>query len=133
MKGVIAVEETFQPGNNDYFSSISSVKSFGVVFEDDGQTGYFYALDTTDGKTNILDAVSIYDVENVTDLHIPSVLNIVWSPDGQKAALFINRYPHAIFDFASKRGYCRRNFPEPNQSWTAHSHEWSEDALALFD
>ena len=33
------------------------------VFEDDGQTGYFYALDFTRGENPIVDAVEVYESE----------------------------------------------------------------------
>jgi hypothetical protein len=57
----------------------------------------------------------------------------VWSEDGAKCALLINDYPHAAFDFAAKRGYCRTNFPNfPNKverSWSESDHSWSDEAV----
>ncbi len=79
-----------------------------------------------------MDALHIYNVANVTDRAKPSVVQLVWSRDGLKAALLINRYPHAVFDFESRRGYCRTGFPPPDKIWTQHSHEWSDDAQELF-
>ncbi len=73
------------------------VTNFGAVFEDDGQTGYFYALDRSRKDMPILDAVHIYNAENVTDRERPSVFQIVWTADGTKTALYINDYPHAVF------------------------------------
>lgn len=131
-KGSIGAEMTLMVGTKDVLDSKSPKNDFAVVFEDDGDTGYLYALDTTRNNQPILDAVSIYDVTNVTDRDKPSKFVIVWSQDGLKAALFINDYPHAVFDFAAKRGYCRRNFPEPSKNWTKHSHEWNDSALDLF-
>jgi hypothetical protein len=69
----------------------------------------------------------------VTDRHLPSKVELVWSEDDKKAALLINRYPHAIFDFEAKRGYCRTGFPEPSKDgWTQYSHEWDDIAENLF-
>jgi hypothetical protein len=92
-----------------------------------------YALDTSRVDDPIVDAMHIYNASVVTDKHLPSKAQIVWSQDGLKAALLINRYPHAIFDFAAKRGYCRTGFPVPApDKWTKFGHEWDENALDLF-
>jgi len=92
-------------------------------------------LDTTQGENPILDALHIYDVESVSDRHRPSKVRIVWSPDDRKAALLINDYPHAVFDFARKRGYCRNGFPAPgaDEDWSAGGHEWDDSVLQLFE
>ena len=132
LKGSIGGERTFKVGNKEVLDSKSPKNDFAVVFEDDSDTGYLYALDTARKEQPILDAVSIYDVKNVTDRDKPSKFVIIWSVDGLKAALFINNYPHAVFDFSAKRGYCRRNFPEPDKKWTTFSHEWADSALDLF-
>jgi hypothetical protein len=107
---------------------------FVAVFEDDNETGYFYALDTSANDNPIQDALHIYDAHNVSDKEKPSVVKIGWSRDNQKVALLINGYPHAIFDFQAKRGYSRGGFPPaPKGSpWATHGHEWSDSALELF-
>jgi hypothetical protein len=102
---------------------------YGAVFEDDGEAGYFYALDHRDGENPIQDAVHIYNVASISDSATPSTVQIVWSGDGQKAGLIINRYPHAIIDFAARRAVCRSGFPAPGPGWTGH--EWDEGAVAL--
>jgi len=80
-----------------------------------------------------VDALHIYNVTNVTDRHIPSTVQIVWSSDDLKALLLINRYPHAAFDFSTKRGYCRTGFPPPTHTgWTQHSHEWDDKVVEMF-
>ncbi|KAB2648030.1 MAG: DUF2251 domain-containing protein [Verrucomicrobia bacterium] len=103
---------------------------FGVVFEDDEQTGYFYARDFTVDAADISDALHIYSVEGVTDRHIPSEVHILWSRDSTKACLIINRYPHAVFDFTAKRGYSRDVFPEPSPGWTHHP--WDDSVRGNF-
>ncbi len=82
-----------------------------AFFEDDGESGYFYALDLSRTGDMILDAIDIYNVENVVDRDRPSQVEIVWSKDGSRCALLINNYPHAAFDFAARRRYCRTEFP----------------------
>jgi hypothetical protein len=105
-----------------------------AVFEDDGDTGYFYALDTSVEGNPFQDAVHIYNTANVTDREKPVFAAIGWSIDNKKVVLLINDYPHAIFDFDGKQGYCRTGFPPPNRSgkWSIGGHSWSESAIELF-
>jgi len=128
------VEQTFQVGSDFFFAEDAPNGRFSAFFEDDRDTGYFYALDLTRPDKMILDAVNIYNVANVVDRHVPSTLCIVWSEDGTKCALLINGYAHAAFDFAAKRGYCRSNFPNfpdrDQSSWRRSDHGWNEDAVA---
>ena len=128
----VAAEE-IRVGEPVVIEGESPTQPFVAVFEDDGETGYFYALDTTrDSENQIVDALHIYDVEGVTDRHIPSKVQIVWSMDGHSAALIINDYPHAVFNFRSKCGYCRTAFPPSEGDWSPDGHEWDDAALALF-
>jgi hypothetical protein len=103
-----------------------------AVFEDDGDTGYFYALDYAAGEQPIVDALHIYNVASVADANTPSEVLIGWSLDGSKAVLLINEHPHAVLDFSAKRGYCRTGFPQalPNAGWSGHT--WSDQCLELF-
>ncbi len=128
----IEAEQTIHVGERAVIESDSPATQFAVVFEDDGETGYFYGLDTSAGENPILDALHIYSVAAVSDKDKPSVAQIVWSEDGLKAALVINHYPHAVFDFAAKRGYCRTNFPPPDGNWRKFGREWSDAVIELF-
>lgn len=130
MAPVLAAEGTLIVGTPIVIEGPSSSTSLAVVFEDDGQTGYFYALDMTDSMNPIQDAMHIYNVKNVADWQKPSVVHIVWSQDGLKAELLINRYPHAVFDFQAKRGYCRTGFPSGAGQWNP-SHDWDDAAIQL--
>lgn len=126
-------EQTFRPGDGVNFGSDSQMHPHSAFFEDDGATGYFYALDLDRSENMILDAVHIYDVANVSDRDRPSTLSIAWSDDGVKCALLINGYPHAAFDFAAQRGYCRTNFPNFPTSpdcWPSSDHSWSDEAIS---
>jgi len=81
-----------------------------VVFEDDGTTGYLYAV--RPGATlEILDALHIYDVANVADRHIPVKIQLVWNESWTAAVLLINGYGHALYDFQRAAGFCRNAFP----------------------
>lgn len=108
----------------------SSIGRYQAVFEDDGETGYFYALDTEKADNPILDALHIYNVQSVADKDEPSELHLIWFGDGMKAALFINSYPHAIYNFADAVGCCRTGFPPPADA--SKTHEWDESQMAHF-
>ncbi|MEA1172289.1 DUF2251 domain-containing protein [Escherichia coli] len=98
-----------------------------AVFEDDGNTGYFYALDESVEGNPVRDAVHIYNVEDIADAHIPSDVKIGWSEDCLKCVLLINGYPHGVFDFEGKNGYCRSGFPPPvNHEWSVQGHAWDD-------
>src|ERR1700761_653135 len=115
MGAVLGTESMIIVGQKRIIDSVSPKTSFAVVFEDDTEMGYFYGFDTAQDTNTVLDAMQIYNAQEVTDRHLPSKLTIVWSADGLKAALLINDYPHAVFDFESKRGYCRMDSPPPNK------------------
>ena len=91
-------EQTFKPGDRTSFGSDSVTQPYSAFFEDDGETGYFYALDLTRPDNMIVDAVQIYNVANVSDRERASSISILWSADGMKCALLINDYPtrHSI-------------------------------------
>jgi hypothetical protein len=132
MNAVFGAQQTFKPGDDTYVSSTSPVGTVATVFEDDGNTGYFYAVARSGDDIQILDAVQIYVAPDVVDRDRPSELAIIWSADGMKSALLLNDYPHAVFDFAAKRGYCRTGFPAPSSHWPDASHQWSDSAMEFF-
>ena len=124
----------FTPGEETFYASDSPTSSFSGVFEDDGQTGYFYAYDRAAPEdARILDACHIYDVADVVDRDRPSEVVVVWTDDGMKAALLINDYAHAVIDFGARRAYCRTNFPPPGGPWRADARApWTDALLAVF-
>lgn len=126
----VGLQEQIRVGDEVVLSSDSPAGRYGVVFEDDGTVGYLYGLEFGDENNKIVDAMHIYNVSSVTNRDKPSTIQIVWSEDGLKAALVIDDYPHAVFDFANHEGYCRTNFPAPSPNWKGH--EWSDQALESF-
>ncbi len=128
----IRLHETVYVGKPIYLESKSPSAAFSVVFEEDGKVAYLYGLSLGEQGGSILDMLHIYDVGNVREQNLVSDLKIVWSADGDKALLLLNDFPHAAFDFAGKRGYCRNNYPPPNADWTDFSHEWQDEVLKLF-
>jgi len=133
MIGKQVAEQEIHVGEKVIIEGPSPAPPFVAVFEDDCETGYFYAVDRSRNKKAILDALHIYNVEQITDRNLPSTVKIVWSMDYKKAALLINGFPHAVFDFINRRGYCRDGFPPPNGiEWSSGGHYWDEAALQYF-
>jgi hypothetical protein len=125
------LSEMITIGNPITLECPSPKTSFAVIFEDDGETGYFYGLNLEDKKQPVLDSLHIYNVQDILDPNVSLKVEIIWSEDGLKACLTINGFTHAVFDFESRRAYCRTNYPRPNRRFT-NSHKWSDEALDLF-
>ena len=107
-------EEDFYVGKETVIDSFFDNLDYGVVFEDDGLTGYFYAVNIVDDNFEIINAVHIYDVESIVDNNIISNVKILWSEDFNKAYLKINNYFYAVIDFENRKAYSRNNFPPTN-------------------
>jgi len=62
-------ELAFNAGDDVFIESFSPENRYGVVFEDDGETGYFYAVEKDgDGHgVRILDALHIYEAHEGPD------------------------------------------------------------------
>ena len=128
MSITVATHAIVNVGEPLIVESSSPKAAFGVVFEDDGDTGYFYGVDLSRKPQSILDALLIYNVAQVQDRDVSSMIQIALSSDGLSAALLLNSDPHAVFDFAAHRGYCRMKSPTSSSSWTKHDHAWDENA-----
>ena len=109
----------FTVGMPEVLQSFFEYVPYGVVFEDDGDTGYFYAT-SKDG---------IYNVEDVSDKHIPNHVLILWDDACTLAALCINDYIHAVYDFVAQAGYCRNGFPEAHGEWVKVENHVLDDEL----
>jgi hypothetical protein len=123
-------QATFQPGDKSWHPCDARESSYSAVFEDDGDTGYFYAYHR-DNEPHILDAVHIYNVANIADRDKTSTVQIGWSSDGSMAALVINNFVHALIDFSAKRSCCRTGFPPHSGTFSA-DHTWDEAMLDDF-
>jgi hypothetical protein len=113
---LIYEDQTFTVGQDTFIDSTAD-NGNTVVFEDNEETGYFYAVDRND-NLNVLDALHIYNVADVVDKAMPSKIKVLWTQDFMKSVLSINNYYHAIFDFKARAGYCRNGFPNSKSSWT---------------
>ena len=130
----IVASETLRVGRALVVDADSPVGRYATVFEDDGETGVFYAVDTDieDGNP-VQDALLVYVAADVSDAELASTLEIGWSDDGLKALLLINEHPHAAFDFERRQGWCRLGYPAPTGTWSKAGHDWDDAVDALFD
>jgi hypothetical protein len=139
MNGYLMQEQQWIPGEDLFIESFSPENSYGVVFEDDGQTAYFYAVEKDKEGTGlrVLDALHIQetDMEKGIDGNLtegstkPNRLLIVWSRDWLKSALVIDGFCHALFDFEAKGGYNINEFPPPNEFWTLGDRKLSDELM----
>lgn len=100
---------------------------FSVMFEDDGESGYFYAIDMTKSQP-VVDGLFVYNVASVEQPQVMRKLQICWAKSGKIALLFINDYPHAVFDFTRLIGYNHSKYPEPDFT-TMWSRQEIDDSL----
>ena len=132
----IVAKETLRVGQPLVVDADSPAGRYAAVFEDDGATAVFYAIDTdVEDGSPVQDALLIYVATDVTDAALESTLEIGWSDDGLKALLLINDEPHAAFDFDRRQGWCRSALPDAAvaKGWSQASRQWSDDVEALFD
>jgi hypothetical protein len=136
---------SFTPGRA-FLSCDSPIVPWTVVFEDEGVAGYFYACDRSQEKHEhaILDAMLIYNVAALakSDLELKRpepqrIASVEWSRDGLQAVLYLDGTAQALYDFGSRAGYCRMNFPnfleDRGDSWRKSSHAWSDAMLQRFE
>jgi len=123
----VHVQKQVRIGEPTVVEAVPDGSRFGVVFEDDGDTGYLYGLDQTQHEMPIVDAMQIYDVSEWSRGR-EVTLKIVWNTDHSRATLFVNDAPQAVFDFARSQACCRSGFPPAIQTGWCVGHDW-DDAL----
>lgn len=132
MNGYLMLEKDWTPGADLFLESFSPEILFGVVFEDDGDSAYFYAVekDREGAGLRILDALHIHERDESDEpaTH-PSRLQILWSRDWMKCALLIDGLVHALFDFATHGGYNINEFPPPNAIWTNGDRKLTDELI----
>ena len=72
-------------GPSPYQKSFSG-SGYGVVFEDDGETGYFYATDELHSK--VFDAMLLYDYNTPEQVQPDDQIFIVWNSNLLKASIY---------------------------------------------
>lgn len=141
MNGYLMQEKPMVRGSVLFVESFAQENKHGVIFEDDGETGYFYAVEQyPEGKGySILDALHIYEVGDgwegageaagAGDEGLVSKLLIVWSRDWEKCALVIDGFCHAVYDFQARGGYNINEFPPPNAIWTRGERKLTDELI----
>jgi hypothetical protein len=119
MNGYLMQEANWIAGEDLFLESFAAENSYGVVFEDDGDTAFFYAVEKTADELRILDALHIHESNEEADPLPAAQLKIIWAKDWLKCALVIDGHVHALFDFEAHGGYNINEFPPPNEFWTA--------------
>ena len=128
----------FRPGRA-FLASPSPAVPWTVVFEDEGVAGYFYACDRsqTTQEDSILDAMLIYNVGTMQTPELERLAAVQWSRDGQRAALYLDGTPQALFDFTARTGICRMDFPnflqEQGDLWRKGTHAWNDAEFGRFE
>jgi hypothetical protein len=133
---ILGAEEQFQVGqpepgaDNFLLSSTAANPELQVMFEDDGTTGYLYAVRDA-AEAEILDALHIYNVADVADRDEPVTAQIFWDEPQTTAVLIIGGYCHALYDFARQRGFCRNAFP-PAKNGQPGSRELTDELVEKY-
>jgi hypothetical protein len=157
MNGYLMQEKKWTPGEDLFIESFAPENHYGVVFEDDGEATYFYAVekDEQGAGLRILDALHIHETEpgddepgqgdpgedtepgagdsaedgGAVDEGAAKPLLIVWAKDWLKCALVIDGFCHALFDFKEQRGYNINEFPPPNDFWTKGDRKLTDELI----
>jgi hypothetical protein len=148
MNGYLMQEQTWTPGEDFFIDSLSPENHFGVVFEDDGEAAYFYAVekDKEGDGLRILDGLHVYEADDQREAKrgeppagpkgslgaTPVDLKIIWSRDWLKCALVLDGFVHALFDFENQGGYNINEFPPPNEFWTQGDRKLTPELIKRF-
>lgn len=139
-------EQKWTPGQDLFLESSSPENRYGVVFEDDGDSAYFYAVekDAEGDGMRVLDALHIHEEDDpeeedeaeeeddAEEDFEPADLKIIWSRDWLKCALVLDGYVHALFDFENQGGYNISEFPPPNEVWTKSDRTLTPELVKKF-
>ncbi|HEY4337948.1 MAG TPA: DUF2251 domain-containing protein [Puia sp.] len=131
MNGYLMQEAEWTAGEDLFLESFAPENSYGVVFEEDGETAFFYAVEKppAGGELRVLDALHIHETDEETPRLPPAQLKIIWSRDWLKCALVIDGHVHALFDFEAHGGYNINEFPAPNDFWTQGDRKLSNELI----
>jgi len=140
MNGYLMQEQKWTPGQDLFLESSSPENRYGVIFEDDGEAAYFYAVekDKQGEGLRVLDALHIHeeddpgDVDDAQEDDEPADLKIIWSRDWLKCALVLDGFVHALFDFENQGGYNINEFPPPNDFWTQGDRKLTPELIQRF-
>lgn len=101
--------------------------AYGLVFEDNGETGYLYVTDPEFEK--IHDAVHVYDRSDAHGLKSGQEAYIVWSSDLKRAGLYYGGVFQAGVDFKNQRAVSRTGFPAISSGSWSSDHSWRDEVV----
>ena len=119
------MELVVKPGHASVVDCPSPDAKRGVIFEDDGETAYLYAVSLASGEPQILDAVHIYNFSSVRQ---DFVATIRWRTP-LLAGLWIDGVLVAGVDFETSRAMSRTEFPD-HSNWSTEGHKWDPELEA---
>ena len=131
MNGYLMQQQTVVVGKDIFVESLSPENDYAVAFESNDETGYFYAIEI-DGVTKeqrILDALHIYEAQEIPGDKKSINVKIIWAKDWLKCALILDDECHAVFDFEQKGGYNINEFPPPNSFWTKQDRKLTDEII----
>ena len=134
MKGYLLKSEKISIGEPIVIQSTAPENQYMVVFEDDGETGYFYAAehDKQGEVTVVHDMLFIYDVESVAIAARKVSLSIVWSRNWLGCGLILDDVCHALVDFENHAGYNLAAFPPPGAWSSTQSRKLTKEMVDAF-
>ena len=103
---LVTIQAQLVVGEEQVIKSLAPEGMLAAVFEDDGRTGYFYALDESVEEIRLWTQYTSTMPKTFQTVTFLLMLKLA----GQKivkCVLLINGYPHGAFDFVGKNGYCR--------------------------
>lgn len=120
------------PGTPILITSHSHNAPFSCLFEDDGKSGRFIAATRSKkGTPAIEDSIILYDDTKPLDQE-KIELKLIWSRDGEKAALLMGNNFQAIFNFDKKRSFERDPKEAAQGEWKRLNLNWSDEILSNF-
>lgn len=133
----LKAKTVWRVGTPAAIESESPLGTAAIVFEDDGETGYLYAVDRSTKPRDlagnrtyrIVDALHVYDVHDPQSR--PVMAELLWSASGKCAALKLGAEILAVVDFVEKRGWCRTGLgvPSENSGGWHTDHSWDDNAI----
>lgn len=104
-----------------------SFNDMGVVYEDDGATGYLYA--TNKDHSVIYDTVQLYNYDSELQPKSGDTLYFVVNDPMQKIGFFYKNKFYAVFDFKNKKGSNILNSPVWESAIWKQPHDWDDSIL----
>lgn len=125
----IADDRLHKIGEKTQLQALFEIADYGAVFEDDGDTGYFYLLD----ENSIIDTLHVYNADEIADRDIPVNIVILANEPCTIFVLAINDVIFAIFDTEKKFGKNISAFPESSSDWVIDKNrELTDDIVANY-